>query len=168
MVSVCDLRAFKPFRPPVFILFMNNYARIRLLRYATFVALLFRIIRRFPSTCWSILSSQLHRILLWHSAFPLSAVFAKQARPGAGHEMHESHFPWFGIADRPVSPVCCQHTPTAYLIGKLKPPPGRASCQDGFRYTDPPSFACRDAQVPRNSSALFAVPSGRDGRGRKH
>src|ERR1700693_260416 len=53
-------------------------------------------------------------------------------------------------------------------MGKLKPPPGRASCQDGFRDADPPSFACRDAQVPRHSAALFAVPSGRDGRGRKH
>ena len=53
-------------------------------------------------------------------------------------------------------------------MGKLKPPPGRASCQDGFRYADPPSFAWRDALVPRHSAALFAVPSGRDGRGRKH
>src|SRR5665213_2642165 len=57
--------------------------------------------------------------------------------------------------------------PTAFLMGNLKPPPGRASCQDGFRDAEPPSFACLDAQVPRHSAALFAVPSGRDGRGRK-
>ena len=38
---------------------------------------------------------------------------------------------------------------TALLMGTLKPPPVRASCQDGFRFADPPSFACRDSQMPR-------------------
>ena len=35
----------------------------------------------------------------------------------------------------------------------------RASCQDGFRYADPPSFACRDSLTPRPAAALVALPS---------
>ena len=56
---------------------------------------------------------------------------------------------------------------TAYLMGTLKPPPAASSCQDGFRKRT--LRLSLDAFAwPRTLAAFVFVPSGRDGRGRKH
>ena len=115
-----------------------------------------------PSVYWNILLSAWHRILLWHSAFPLSAVFARQARPVQRITIAIRGSEWIGR-----SPLFVPAPPTAYLIGKLKPPPFPASCQGRFPKGSRWLSLAR-AATPRHSAALCAVPSGRDGRGRKH